>query len=160
MANKTETNKIEKEAIKLTEKILKMLVVDANVTVETEDDLVKIKIDGSDLGLLIGYRGENLEGLQLLIGVILNKKIGAESWQHVLVDVGGWQQQREEALRVLVDREVAKMPSAGSFVELPSMPPAQRRTVHILVKQYPGLTSESDGEGTSRHVVIKRLKKG
>ena len=159
MANETSTKKIEKEASALTEKLIKMLGVEASVKVETEDDLIKIKIDGADLGLLIGYRGENLESLQLILGIILNKKIGTESWYHVLVDIGGWRKMREEALSALVDREVAKMSPTKNFVELPPMPPAQRRTVHILVEQYPELTSESVGEDPSRHVVIKRPKK-
>jgi len=159
MANKTETNKIEKEADTLTKKILKMLGVDASVAVEIEDSLIKIKIDGNDLGLLIGYRGENLESLQLLLGIMLNKKIGEQPWHPVLVDVGGWRGQREEALRVLVDREVARLSPGRNFVELPPMPPAQRRTAHILVQQYPGLTSESTGEGPNRRVVVKKIEK-
>ena len=159
MVNKTENSKVEKEAASLTKKILKMLGVEASVEVETQEDLIKIKIDGSDLGLLIGYRGENLESLQLLLGMMLNKGVGEQVWQPVLVDVGGWRKMREEALRALVEREVEKLSASRNSVELSPMPPAQRRTVHILVKQFEGLASESVGEGEDRHVVIKRVGK-
>jgi len=160
MARKTEANKIEKEAHSLVEKILKLLGIDAKITVLANSELIKIEIDGQDSGLLIGYRGENLESLQLLLGIILNKKLEAGAWRPVLVDVGGWRKSREEALRSLIEREVARLPGARGFVELPPMPPAQRRTAHILVSQYEGLTSESAGEEPNRYVVIKKEQKG
>ena len=158
MATKLKTNKVEKEAVSLTEKILEMLGVEAKVEAETQDSLIKINIDGQDLGLLIGYRGENLESLQLLLGIMLNKEVEFGSWQPVLVDVGGWREVREEALRTLVEREAAKISSERKAVELPAMPPSQRRTVHLLVEQYDGLTSESTGEGSERRVVIKKTE--
>jgi spoIIIJ-associated protein len=157
MAKKTEISKIKTESKKLTQKVLKLLDVVASVDSEVSDDVIKIDIEGDDLGLLIGYRGENVESLQLILGVMLNRQLGSEKWVPVLVDVGGWRQQREESLRALVKREIENMAPDQLSVELPTMPPAQRRSVHLLVSESEGLESESVGEGADRRVVIKRV---
>jgi spoIIIJ-associated protein len=160
MAKKTESNKIEKEAQSLVEKILRLLGAEAKVAVVADTELIKIEIDGENLGLLIGYRGENLESLQLLLGIILNKRLGEGAGRPVLVDVGGWRKSREESLQILVEKELAKLSKGRSYVDLPPMPPSQRRAVHILVGQHDGLVSESVGEEPNRHVVIKKAEEG
>ena len=156
MVEKNTPSKIKSEAKKITEKILKFIDVNANVDIEAQEDLVKVNIEGEDLGLLIGYRGENIESLQLILGIILNKNLGFENWRPVLVDVGGWRKQRDEVLKILVSKEVEKISEEEPSVELPPMPPSQRRSVHILVGEYEGLTTESAGEGANRHVVIRK----
>ena len=156
MAEKNTPSKIKSEAKKTTQKLLKFISVDANVDIEVQEDVIKVNIEGEDLGLLIGYRGENIESFQLILGIILNKNLGLEDWRPLLVDVGGWRKQREESLRVLVSKEVEKISENESSVELPPMPPSQRRSVHILVGEYDDLTTESAGEGENRHVVIRK----
>ncbi|MDP2720578.1 MAG: R3H domain-containing nucleic acid-binding protein [bacterium] len=157
MASKTKDKEIIDEAKKLTKDLLKLIGIEAKVVAVGEDDLVKVDINGDDLGLLIGYRGENLESLQLVLGVILNKKLNLDPWRPVLLDVGGWRQQSEESLRNLIAKEVEKLSSEAKSVEMPPMPPAQRRTVHLLITDYDGLTSESVGEEPNRRVVIKKV---
>lgn len=160
MANKTDLKKIEKEAVKLAEKTLTLLGIKAGVKTKSEGQVVRIDIEGEDLGLLIGYRGENLESLQLFLGLALNNKLQTDSWLPVLVDVGGWRSQREESLKTFVEKEITKFSDARQTVELPPMPPAQRRTAHLIVADHEGLVSESEGEGLSRHVVIKKASEG
>ncbi|HEX7455865.1 MAG TPA: R3H domain-containing nucleic acid-binding protein [Candidatus Nanoarchaeia archaeon] len=156
MASKTTSSKIKKEAKTLTEDFLREMSIEAEVEVQADEELIKIQISGEELGLLIGYRGENLESFQLLLGIALNKKLGLEPRLPVLVDVGGWRQQREESLRALVEKEVVHLEKGKHPVELPPMPPAQRRSIHLLVKNHGGLISESVGEEPNRYVVIKK----
>ena len=158
MAGKIKSDKIKKEAQTFTAKLLKLMGVDGEIEVEVDEELIKIMISGGDLGLLIGYRGENLESLQLVLGIALNKKLSLEPRMPVIVDVDGWRQQREESLRFKVEKEIANISSVRTSVELPPMPPTQRRSVHLLVKNYEGLTSESTGEEPNRRVVIKKVK--
>ena len=157
MVSKSEFDKIKKETKVFTEKLLGLLDVKAKVEVEADADLIKVMISGEDLGLLIGYRGENLESLQLILGIAINKKLSLEPRMPVIVDVDGWRQQREESLRSLVEKEIKNISSKNPSVELPPMPPSQRRTVHLLVKEQDGLTSESSGEEPNRYVVIKKV---
>ena len=156
MASQSEVSKIKKETKALTEKLLGLLGVEAKIEVEAEAELIKIIISGEDLGLLIGYRGENLESLQLILGIVVNKKLSLDPRIPVVVDIDGWREQREESLRSLVEKEIKNISSKNPFVELPPMPPSQRRTVHLLVKDQDGLTSESSGEEPYRYVVIKK----
>jgi len=156
MVSKSEFVKIKKETKVFTEKLLGLLDVKAKVEVEADADLIKVMISGEDLGLLIGYRGENLESLQLILGIAINKKLSLEPRMPVVVDIDGWRQQREESLRSLVEKETKNISSKNPSVELPPMPPSQRRTVHLLVKEQDGLTSESSGEEPNRYVVIKK----
>jgi spoIIIJ-associated protein len=156
MASKISTSKIERETVETTEEVLEELGVEAKVSVKSSDSLIETKITGEDLGLLIGYRGENLESLQLILGIIINNKLKSEPRIPVLIDVGDWRAQREESLRTLVAKEVTKLDSGDRAVELPPMPPSQRRTTHLLVKEHEGLTSESVGEEPNRHIVIKK----
>ena len=74
----------------------------------------------------------------------------------MLLDVGGWREQREEALKNLIAKEIEKLSTGLSSVELPPMPPAQRRTVHLLITDHDGLTSESVGEEPNRRVVVQK----
>ena len=157
MVSKSEIVKIKKETKVFTEKLLGLLDVKAKVEVEADADLIKVMIFGEDLGLLIGYRGENLESLQLILGIAINKKLSLEPRMPVVVDIDGWRQQREESLRSLVEKETKNISSKNPSVELPPMPPSQRRTVHLLVKEQDGLTSESSGEEPNRYVVIKKV---
>ena len=156
MASKTKDKEIIDEAEKLTKNLLELIGVEAKVAAVGEEDLVRVDIDGDDLGLLIGYRGENLESLQLVLGIILNKKLNLDPWRPVLLDVGGWREQREEALKNLIAKEIEKLSTGLSSVELPPMPPAQRRTVHLLITDHDGLTSESVGEEPNRRVVVQK----
>ena len=156
MVSKSEFVKIKKETKAFTEKLLGLLSVTAKIETEVETELIRVMISGEDLGLLIGYRGENLESLQLILGIAINKKLSLDPRMPVIVDIDGWRQQREEALRSLVEKETKSLSSKKPSVELPPMPPSQRRTVHLLVKDQEGLTSESSGEEPNRYVVIKK----
>ena len=118
MASKTKDKEIIDEAKKLTKNLLELIGVEAKVAAVGEEDLVRVDIDGDDLGLLIGYRGENLESLQLVLGIILNKKLNLDPWRPVLLDVGGWREQREEALRNLIAKEIQKLSTRlNNFLE-------------------------------------------
>lgn len=157
MVTKETNDKIEREVEDLLEKIISMIGIEAKAKATVGDEVININIDGEDLGLLIGYRGETIESLQLLLGIILNKKYFEGSWRPILVDVGGWRAAREESLRILVEQKIACLSADRNFVELPPMPPAQRRAVHILVGEREGLESESMGEEPNRYVVIKKV---
>lgn len=156
MATKTKESKIEKEAISTTKQILKLLGFELEIQVKVED-AIQIEIQGGDLGLLIGQYGEHLESLQIILGLVLNKKIGGE-WRPIAVDIGGWRKEREESLRSLVAKEASKLSSVKGEVSLAPMPPSQRRIAHLVVSEYAGITSTSIGEGQNRHIVIKREK--
>jgi spoIIIJ-associated protein len=153
---KSDLEKSIKTAEELTKELLKKLQVEADVKTSEVESAVQIDVDGDDLGLLIGYHGETLEALQLLLGLMVNKEIGNEGWVPVNLDIGGWKAKRAQVLKSMVEKAASDIEGSDEASELPPMPASQRRTVHLILADFPNLTSESIGEEPNRKVIIKK----
>src|SRR3990172_7800696 len=109
MVKKTKKADTEKEVKKITDELLSLLQVKADVeAVEVkEEEHVKVNIKTEETGLLIGHHGETLNSLQLLLGILLYKKLG--TWVRVVMDVGDYRKMREENLKEMVTRIVGEV---------------------------------------------------
>ncbi|MFC1646786.1 protein jag [Patescibacteria group bacterium] len=139
---------------KITKDLLKRLEVVAEVSVdidETEAFRVHIKTD--DTGLLIGYHGQTLESFQIILGLLVSKKMG--SWQKVYVNVGDYREKREEALMYVAQKAAERAISTGQPVELTQLPASERRVVHLTLSGDEKVETESVGEGKDRRLVVK-----
>lgn len=149
-----EKEKQKLEIIKETiREFLHKLGVEAEVTVSCEEGTFLVDIGGNELGILIGYHGETLLALQLILRLILHKKLG--EWTQVVVDVGGWRKAREESLRRLAERIAERVKFTGEEQALPPMSAFERRIVHLALSRYSDVTTESEGEDEERKVVVK-----
>lgn len=147
-------NNIEKEIKTTLTNLLDKLNVKGNCTVVKEaDNHYKVTIDTQETGLLIGHYGETLNSLQLLLGVILYKKLG--NWVRVILDIGDYRKMREESIKGMVGRIVDEVEATNKPVILPYLTPLERRIVHLMLTNHPKVTSESTGEGRDRRVAIK-----
>ena len=158
MAKKTEKINPQKTVEQIVTDTMGLLGFDTNVKVEVGDQIT-INIGGEDLGLLIGSHGEHLESLQTFFSVAINKNLGGE-WKIVILDIGGWRKEKEEDLKALVSREVAKLDHENHEVSLPPMTPSQRRTVHVIASEYKGIETSSVGDEPERRVVLRKIKDG
>ena len=151
---KANHSKLIKQSV---EELLLKLKVEGKVEVEEveagENSHYQINIESPETGLLIGYHGETINSLQLLLGVILYKKLG--EWVRVVMDVGEYRQVREESIKEMVDRIIAEVERTGESVEMPYLSPLERRIVHMILTEHKTLTSQSHGEGRDRRVTIK-----
>ena len=111
-----------------------------------------LDVEGEDLGLLIGRRGQTLASLQYLLNLIVAKKIGKRA--SFGVDVDGYRRRREEALINLAKRTAARVRGTGRSVTLEPMPPNERRIVHITLADDPNVMTVSIGEGDARKVAV------
>ena len=111
-----------------------------------------LDVEGEDLGLLIGRRGQTLASLQYLLNLILAKQLGKRV--AFGVDVDGYRRRREEALVSLAKRSASRVRSTGRSVTLEPMPPNERRIVHITLADDPAVITVSIGEGEARKVAI------
>jgi spoIIIJ-associated protein len=111
-----------------------------------------LDVEGEDLGLLIGRRGQTLASLQYLLNLVVAKKIGKRA--SFGVDVDGYRRRREEALINLAKRTAARVRGTGRSVTLEPMPPNERRIVHITLADDPNVMTVSIGEGEGRKVAI------
>lgn len=151
---KNEIDLIKKTAGEL----LGKLEIESSVSVsENEEGVVNVDISGDDLGILIGYHGETLSALQLILNLMTYKKL--ERWQPLVVDVGGWRKKREEALERLAKRMAERVKFSEEEQELPPMSPFERRVIHLTLSEDPKVSTESIGEDSERRVVVMLKKK-
>jgi len=138
--------------------IIKHIGLDAKISVEKEKNSFSVEIEGENLGALIGYHGENLNSFQLILSLVVNRKLGEGNWQRVVVDVGNWRSERSQILKEMVERAIEQMKESGQEqISLPSMNPSERREIHILVsEQFPDYESFSKGEGAERRIFLKK----
>lgn len=111
-----------------------------------------VDIQGSDLSILIGRRGETLTSLQyitrLIVGKELKRPVG------VVVDVEGYRSRREQQLRQLARRMASQAVERGKTMTLEPMPPNERRIIHIELRDHSQVYTESVGEGDRRKLTI------
>jgi spoIIIJ-associated protein len=105
-----------------------------------------------DLSLLIGRRGDTLTALQLLVALIVAKQTGQR--ERVVVDAEGYRERREENLRSLAQRVAQQVRRSQTPVALEPMPPNERRIIHMELADDADLSTESDGEGDQRRIII------
>jgi spoIIIJ-associated protein len=115
---------------------------------------IALDISGEDLGILIGRRGQTLSSLQYLVYLMVSHQMKARV--HLSIDVEGYRERRREALRNLALRMAERVTATGHSVTLEPMSASERRIIHLALQDYPGVTTESVGEGESRKVTILR----
>lgn len=119
---------------------------------ESGDTPILIDIRGDDLSILIGRRAETLNALQYILGLIVSKE--AQHWVQVVVDVEGYRARREKQLRQLARRMADQAVRTGKRQILEPMSSAERRIIHLELRDHSDVTSESIGEEPARKVTI------
>lgn len=125
---------------------------DFTITPVKKGDLVVLDIEGENLGVVIGRRGETLDALQYL--TILAGNRGEENYCRLSIDCCGYREKRREALETLAYKTAKKVLKAGRRVTLEPMNPYERRIIHSKVAEVEGVSSRSIGEEPFRKVVI------
>ncbi len=111
-----------------------------------------LEVEGDDLGVLIGWRGESLRALQ----TVLNLMLGAEPGRsRVIVDIAHYRERREQVVSRMAERVAETVVRTGRAQRLNPMPPYERRAVHLALAGLPGVATESEGADGERHVVIR-----
>ncbi|MBQ6553433.1 MAG: Jag N-terminal domain-containing protein [Clostridia bacterium] len=119
---------------------------------EQTEDGVRINIEGEDINAIIGRRGETLDALQYLTGIVSAKS--GEKHMRVYIDTGSYRARREETLERLAKKYAERVRKTGRSLTLEPMSPNERRIVHMVIQEIEGLESYSKGEGSARRVVI------
>lgn len=144
----------EKKDIKETIKnFFDLLEIDGDFELSEEEDQVNIVLSTQDTGLVIGYHGEVLESLQLILSLAISKKIG--HFVRVSLEVDGYKKNRTEWLEKLATQTKERALSENKEIALPNLKSWERRIVHMFLQDDNEVTSESVGEGRDRTLVIK-----
>jgi len=132
--------------------MLRLMGVDATVEIAMGTETSKINVKGSDLGVLIGRRGEKLASLQHLVNLIVAKREG--QWHRISVDVENYRGRREEQLRDVADRAAKRVIQSGKIIQLEPMPAVERRIVHMALVENPKVRTQSVGVEPNRRIVV------
>jgi spoIIIJ-associated protein len=126
----------------------------AQVTVhEIDDETVEVRVEGEDLGLLIGPKGAALQSLQELARTVVQRQTGARSGR-ILVDVSGYRAKRKEALERFARKVADDVLTNTTRVVLEPMNPADRKVIHDTINTIDGVSTSSEGEEPRRRVVV------
>jgi spoIIIJ-associated protein len=128
---------------------------EAEVSTLIEEDEIEVALEGDDLGLLIGPRGQTLAAVQELTRTVVHHAMPERSgW--LRVDVGGYRQRRKEALERFTVQLAEEVVASGEPRALEAMGAADRKIVHDAAQQVGGVVTLSEGEEPHRRVVITR----
>jgi spoIIIJ-associated protein len=111
-----------------------------------------LEIEGPDAGRIIGKKGQTLSALQYLVYRVVNRPGLAR--RHVLVDAEGYTARREDNLAAMARRLGKQAVQDGKIITFEPMNPRDRRVVHLALAKFPGVVTQSEGEGESRRVQI------
>jgi spoIIIJ-associated protein len=127
--------------------------VEASVEVTAVDEeTLEARVNGGDLGLLIGPKGQTLQAVQELARAILSKEGPGSA--RLRVDVGGYRERRREALERFTTQVADQVLASGTAASLEPMSPADRKVVHDTINAIEGVRTISEGEEPRRRVVV------
>mgnify|MGYP000260998552 FL=1 len=119
-----------------------------------EGELI-LDISGKDMAVLIGRHGKTLDALQFIVSMITVRTIGFR--YPVIVDVEGYKNRQRQKLESIAHSSANRAASQHRKVGLRPMTPYERRIIHIALRDDDRVETVSEGEGSSRHVVVVPL---
>ena len=151
---KSTIDEIAKEFLKDVFKAMDLAVA-LNVTVEEneEGNTINIDIEGENMGVLIGKRGQTLDSLQYLTSLIVNKE-SDDKFYRVRLDTEDYRARRQATLENLARNIAKKVKRIGKPVALEPMNPYERRIIHSALQNDKFVTTRSEGDEPYRHVVV------
>jgi spoIIIJ-associated protein len=129
----------------------------ADATVDSEkldDETAEVRVEGDDLGLLVGPKGNTLTAVQELSRTVVHRRVPGSAAGRVRLDVAGYRQRRREALERFTTSVAEEVLSSGVQKALEPMNPADRKVVHDAANGIDGVSTVSEGEEPRRRVVI------
>ena len=137
------------------ERVVEALDVDADVEVSESDEEISARVEGDDLGVVIGRRGHTIDAIQLVC--YRAAFAGSGERKRVMVDAAGYREERREAVERQADRAAERALESSKEIELEAMSPTERRIVHQHLKDRSGVETFSEGTEPERCVVVAPL---
>ncbi len=141
------------EARGTVERLFTLLGVSGSSEVVERDGLLDVALDTEDTGMVIGYHGEVLEALQLIISLMVTKQVG--HYVRVSLEVGDYKKHRTEYLEQLARQVKERALEENHEQVLSDLKSWERRIVHLALQNDDEVTSESMGEGKERVLIVR-----
>ena len=149
-----------KKKERIEDRAIQSMNMEVSITAEynPEEREMNINMEGSDMGILIGKRGQTLDSLQYLVSLVVNKK--KEEYIRVKLDTENYRERRKETLETLAKNIAYKVKRTKHSVSLEPMNPYERRIIHAALQNDKYVVTRSDGEEPFRHVIISLKRDG
>lgn len=155
--------KVEESTVKACEKFIEdvlkaMNMENVKVTSEIDEEgALSINMEGDNMGVLIGKRGQTLDSLQYLTNRVANKM--QEGYVRVKLDTEDYRRRRKETLENLAKNIASKVKRTRRMVSLEPMNPYERRIIHSALQSDPAVSTHSEGEEPYRRVVVTLVRR-
>ena len=157
-----ELAKVESQTIEACEKFISdvlkaMGMDDVKVTsLIDEEGALSIDMEGSNMGIMIGKRGQTLDSLQYLTNRVANKM--QDGYVRVKLDTEDYRRRRKETLENLAKNIASTVKRSRRTVSLEPMNPYERRIIHSALQADPAVSTHSEGEEPYRRVVVTLVR--
>ncbi|MEG0874958.1 MAG: RNA-binding cell elongation regulator Jag/EloR [Clostridiales bacterium] len=143
-------------AIEFLNNIFEKFELTIDIKVKNGEEFTTLDLVGENLGILIGRRGETLDALQYLTNLTVSRKY--QERHKFILDAENYRGKREETLERLAKKLADKVLDTGRSLSLEPMSPYERRIIHTVLQDYPGVRTFSEGEEPYRKVVITKKR--
>ena len=151
-----DTTRLQEKATEFLLGLAKFVDESATINVEAKENELSFVVTGSNLGKLIGFKGENLHAIQLLLSGL---KLRSEGAVRMYLDINGYKANKNQTIIDLANKVAEQAIKIERNIHLDPMSAYDRRIVHTTLQDRDDVTTESTGEGEKRHVVVKPIFK-
>lgn len=125
-----------------------------NFGVEAEEkaDGVALHVTGGNAKIAIGHRGDTLDAIQYLVGLVANA--ASDSYYRVTINISDYRERRDAVLKSLGVKLAKRVLRTRQRIELEPMTPYERKVLHMAIEKINGVTSWSEGQDTQRHLIV------
>ena len=139
--------------------LVERMGAEGQVLAAQDEDCLRLRIDSEMMGMLIGHRGETLDAMQYITGLVVNKNRKTDGYTRVTLNTEEYREKREETLRRLARKVASQVRVTGRPRALEPMNPYERRVLHSALQNNPDVTTHSEGEEPNRRVVVTPRRK-
>ncbi|QMV42189.1 RNA-binding cell elongation regulator Jag/EloR [Cohnella cholangitidis] len=140
------------EAMKFLREVSGAMELTVSVERVDENDAVRINITGSDLGILIGRRGQTLDSLQYLVNIVANRH--SDRHLRIVLDAEQFRERRRQTLEALSERMAMRVIRTRKEIVLEPMTSSERKIIHARLQSNPSVRTFSQGDEPNRRIVI------
>jgi spoIIIJ-associated protein len=140
------------EILNLVTSLVDAMGFEARIDVYDASGYIAVDVASDSTALFIGQKGETIDAVQYLVNSAIYRK--RPFVKRIVLDAEGYRQRRVEAIQGIAHRTARRAVRERRAVELPPMSPAERRVVHIYLRDNPNVTTASEGTGDHRRVRV------
>lgn len=140
------------EAVAFLKDLTQAMNISVTITPKKEKDFTLIELSGSELGILIGKRGQTLDALQYLAGIVANRF--SSTFVRIVLDAENFRDRRRQTLEDLAHKLASRVVRSKKEVVLEPMTSQERKLIHTVLQNHPSVRTYSKGDEPNRRIVI------